>query len=98
MKRLTNILRPAFIISMVLTFGYVGTGLAAALPLGDRQALELNNVYYRNGYVNFSGCDALNGVTPTAQPGPVYFVGDSIGTQIDAGLRTAFTASGWSYK
>lgn len=44
-------------------------------------------------------CSALGGTAAKpAQAGPVYFVGDSIGTQVQAGISAGLASSGWTFK
>ncbi len=44
-------------------------------------------------------CSALGGTEASpAQAGPVYFVGDSIGTQVQAGISAGLASGGWTFK
>ncbi|MCW1908081.1 MAG: phage tail tip lysozyme [Candidatus Saccharibacteria bacterium] len=41
---------------------------------------------------------AAPGTAVDSTPGPVYFVGDSIGTQVQSGLQSAFSSEGWTFQ
>jgi hypothetical protein len=44
------------------------------------------------------GSTVVTQISGSVVPQPVYFVGDSIGTQIQSGLQAAFSTGGWTYK
>jgi lysophospholipase L1-like esterase len=41
---------------------------------------------------------ASSGTATNSTPGPVYFIGDSIGTQVQSGLQSSFSSEGWTFQ
>lgn len=89
---------------LLLTIGLLWStampiAFAAAPPVPDREAIDLDSVHYKTDYLNNSiNCSNLSSTVPSSPAGPVYFLGDSIGTQIQNSLQGAFAADGWSYQ
>src|SRR5690349_3712606 len=75
---------------------FSGQVFAAAIPTRDQQAIDGNWEHWDNSTRKKCGGTG----TTTAKPGPVYFLGDSIGTQVGPGLQAAFDAAGtgWQVK
>lgn len=93
LKNLQNKLRQAsFLIGFLLICFSVLTPTVAALSQSDQNAIYNDSVWYKIG-----GNPCAPDSTTTSQGGEVYFVGDSIGGQVQGPLNTSFSSKGSSF-
>jgi len=89
-----------FFLVFVLTSTLLGQVVSALSP-DDIHAINNDSVWHRiySDTCGGSGSSSTSASSTSgpAKPGPVYLVGDSIGTQIISGLQDKFTGSGWSF-
>lgn len=94
-KRITQKIILSVILLMIasLAFSIFEPLLAYAnsIPQDDLNSIKLDTVWYKT----YPDCNNEGSGSATISPGPVYFVGDSIGTQVQGSLASAFSGQGW---
>lgn len=77
----------------------VSTPLASAYSARQKEIFQQGIDFYNTEPDNFAACadDALADPPNAAAGAGVYFIGDSIGTQVTDGLQTAFSTEGSSF-
>lgn len=85
----------AFALIFSLSLG-IARPAFAAISDEDLNAVLNGTEYYAP---NFKGkCDNVTTSSSSATPGPLYFLGDSIGTQVAQPLTTALSGKGWTVR
>ncbi len=80
------------LVVLVLTFLCLSSAVPVlALSEEDKHAIDLDSVWHKT-YKPPTGDCSTGGV----KPGPLYFLGDSIGTQVSAGLSSKLNGQGWT--
>ena len=77
------------VIALLVLVLQIGSS-AFALTGADTDSINLDSVWYKLYPKPTCGGGS-------AKPGPVYFVGDSIGTQVQSGLNNGFSSNGWTF-
>lgn len=77
-----------------------GPSLTLALSEQDKRAIDLDSVWHKTykpvKACTTSGANTANGAGGSGQPGVLYLLGDSIGTQFGPALASNLASLGWS--
>jgi lysophospholipase L1-like esterase len=89
-----------FLMVVVVPFLIVAPAFAATLPEEDIRAIDLGTEWHKT-YKPVRACATAgptntNGSGGSGQPGALYLLGDSIGTQFGSALATSLSGQGWT--
>lgn len=98
--KFSRLLTMMFCLALVFLFMLQTQGVSFALSQEDKRAVDLDSVWHKTykpvRICSSAGSSASSGATGSGQPGVLYLLGDSIGTQFGPALASNLAGQGWS--